>query len=146
MADRSEYLVRNVEEMMSNFSEAIAHLEFPRRQRLHLMNLPQEIQDSIFDLAYPHINGFQFVTKEGWLEREQENFKRSHTEYTERPFPQAKAGDFLVSKKFFLTAARACIGNQTFNNTFEARREERRAPQDDVGVIWPKPMGDVCMP
>lgn len=112
---------QDITKMMSNFSKMIARLEFPQTQCMNLMALPQEIKDIIFDLAYPTIKDFKFVTKEGWDHSEQERFRRSRSGYTSRSFPEPKACDFLVSKMFFVSASIAYVGNQIFDDTVEAR-------------------------
>ena len=125
-------------ELMTNLTQAIAHLQFPQKQRLNLMTLPQEIQDIIFDYAYPTIKGFKFITIADWQDREQEKYRRDPQGYTARPLPESKAIDFLVSKQYFASAARAFVGNQICNDSTESeRRTFRFMSTERGGVIIP---------
>ena len=95
----------------SPISAPVAH----RRPGVSLLDLPQEIQDIIFSLAYPKVDPFKYIIKEDWDFEERERRRKNRDGYTPRPFPQPKVCDFLVSKQFFVAAARAYVGNQTFN-------------------------------
>ena len=110
---------RGVQRLVSGFSQAIEHLQFPRKDRPKLLSLPQEIQDIIFDLAYPRIDGFKYITRAEWDHREQENLKRIRQGYVKVPFPRSKACEFLISKRFSTAAAKSYISNQIFDDTVE---------------------------
>ena len=76
----------------------------------HLFSLPQELQDLIFDLAYPRIEGFRVMQTKDWDVIE---LKRGLADpnYVARPKPKITVSAFLVSKQFFRTAAKAYVGN-----------------------------------
>jgi hypothetical protein len=62
--------VHDVDELMCNLTKATSHLSFSPNTGLHLFDLPQEIQDIIFDLAYPSNPNFTPITKQQWERRE----------------------------------------------------------------------------
>ena len=79
-----------------------------------LLDLPQELQDIIFDLAYPaepKTNSYR--TPKQW-EHYQQVLRKSDSNYKTRPFPAPKVSQFLVSKTFFKNAAEAWVRNQHF--------------------------------
>jgi len=78
-----------------------------------LLDLPQELLDVVFDLACPRIKAAKFYTENQWKEREVTRRRENH-EYIKRAFPSLKVDDFMVSKHFFILAAKAFIVNQLF--------------------------------
>lgn len=77
-----------------------------------LLNLPQELQDHIFDYAYPPPpEGTKLISRKQWDERERKA-RLNDSSHTARPFPPLKVADFLVSKKFLANAAAAYVGYQ----------------------------------
>ncbi|SMR57816.1 unnamed protein product [Zymoseptoria tritici ST99CH_3D1] len=80
-----------------------------------LFDLPQELVDEIFDLAYPE-EEMNYVNWEQWDSAEMEK-KRNDSSYELRPFPQPKVCQFFISKRFLLEASRAWVGNQKFDIT-----------------------------
>jgi len=67
----SQRTSHQVDDMLSTLTTSIAHLSFTpkapsiissRKPRHNLMSLPQELQDMIFDLAYPRIEDFKLIT------------------------------------------------------------------------------------
>ena len=109
-------VIHDVDSLMESLTKAIAHLSFPPKPRLHLFTLPQEIQDFIFDLAYPPIDGFKPISRLNWNWREKRKRRSDGRTYTMQPFPPPKVSQFMVSKRFFLAAAKAFVGNQTFTD------------------------------
>lgn len=109
-------VVHDIHQLMANLATAISHLSFASKPRPHLFDLPQEIQNIIFDLAYPPVEGFKPVIRWHWNIREKGKRKSDGSTYTIQPFPPPKVSQFLVSKRFFLAAAKAFIGNQAFTD------------------------------
>jgi hypothetical protein len=99
---------------VSGAADSIADLQCDKESSPTLLTLPQEIEDVIFDYAYPTVNGLQFVTRKQWDTREIERNRRNRKNFTPRPFPDPQVSKFCISKKFFVAASRAYIGNQTF--------------------------------
>lgn len=112
-------------------AEAAGHPKMPPKVPRNLITLPQEIQDIIFDIAYPTVEGFQVVTKARWQEIEQQKWRTDRAAYAPRPF-QAKVSEFLVSKQYFVCATSAFIGNQTF----DIRREVDFTGPSQGGIIF----------
>jgi hypothetical protein len=117
-------VVHDINQLVENLTKAISHLSFTSKPRLHLFALPQEIQDIIFDLAYPSVGVFKPVIRWQWEYREKQKRKEDGNTYTTRPFPPPKVSQFLVSRRFFLAAAKAFIGNQVIINTEGPFRHE----------------------
>lgn len=80
----------------------------------NLMDFPQELLDIIFDLAYPRLDGVTYIRKLAWDNREVERKRSDRANHTKQPFPSAKVNQFLVSKRFFVLAAKAFVANQAF--------------------------------
>lgn len=90
-------------------------------EQCRLLNLPQEIQDIIFDYGYSTIEGVESITKTAWNANQHTERRIKGPNYEKLPFPSPKVSEFLVSKSYFLAAAKAYIGNQIslfgwFNN------------------------------
>ncbi|KAK5699220.1 hypothetical protein LTR17_023427 [Elasticomyces elasticus] len=79
------------------------------REAPHLFSLPQEMLDMIFKLAYTAVDDLRVISREGW-ERKLDTPK---TSYHDRKFPVVKVQEFLVSKEYFVNAAKAFIENRT---------------------------------
>ncbi|KAK3641323.1 hypothetical protein LTR56_011351 [Elasticomyces elasticus] len=79
------------------------------RETPHLFSLPQEMLDMIFKLAYATVDDLRVISRKGW-ERKLESPK---TSYHDRNFPVVKVQEFLVSKEYFVNAAKAFIANRT---------------------------------
>ena len=73
----------------------------------------------------------RLLDKISWELRETSNRKKYGPEYNIRPFPQPKVSDFLVSRWFFLSAAKAFIGNQVIVDP----SREHRGPQRRYNII-----------
>ena len=71
----------------------------------------------IFVLAYPKIEGFKVKTKSRWERDEQERRRSNRDTFVARPFLPLKVSEFLVSKKFFVAAARSFVANQHFDES-----------------------------
>lgn len=88
-------------------------------KKIGLFDIPLELREIIFDLAYPAaegvpaVEGFGIMSKAHWAENEFRSRMRDDAHIV-RPFPQPKALEFMVSKDFFEAASRAWIGNQWF--------------------------------
>ncbi|KAK1050354.1 hypothetical protein LTR74_017092 [Friedmanniomyces endolithicus] len=79
-----------------------------------LFSLPQELQDIIFDFAYPRVQaGYIHLTE--WKTREAKKWRAAHRNYTKKPFPRLLINDLFVSKAFFIAGAKAWAGNQDFS-------------------------------
>ncbi|RMY22510.1 hypothetical protein D0867_02675 [Hortaea werneckii] len=86
----------------------------PMVRECRLFLLPQELQDEIFDLAFFNGSGAIYIDAWRWSHREKDRRAADHT-YLAEPFPEPKVRQLLVSKRFFLAAARALIENQSFD-------------------------------
>lgn len=79
----------------------------------HLWRMPQEIIDIIIDMAYGHNSRDGVKTIRAWNEEEIRRKKHGGHEYEMKPF-KPKVDDFIVSKAFFVLAAKAWFGEQTW--------------------------------
>lgn len=95
---------------MHELFESQSSTSAPTHFRLY--DLPQEIRDSIFDLAYPTISSdVQLVSKHSWdIDECQRSMEDDHFEPRDFKY---KVDEFLVSKRFFVEAAQAFARNQT---------------------------------
>jgi len=88
-----------------------------RADAFRLFDLPQELQDLIFELAYTEPS-FKLVSKPMWDLLQTET--RRSTGKPKVDFPTHKVNEWMVSKKYFRAAAKAWVGTQT---TFELVRD-----------------------
>jgi hypothetical protein len=88
-----------------------------RADAFRLFDLPQELQDLIFELAYTEPS-FKLVSKPMWDLLQMET--RRSTGKPEVDFPTHKVNEWMVSKKYFRAAAKAWVETQT---TFELVRD-----------------------
>jgi len=72
-----------------------------------LFGLPQELQDIIFDLAYPRTDCVKYKGRRSWESHERARRRSNRAAYVAKPFPGPKASEWLVNKRFFQSAARA---------------------------------------
>ncbi|KAK0937578.1 hypothetical protein LTR29_010800 [Friedmanniomyces endolithicus] len=86
----------------------------PLRAPRPLLSLPQELQDIIFDFAYPRVQA-DYIHFTEWKIREAKRWRAANRNYTKKPFPRLLINDFFVSKAFFIAAANAWAGNQDFS-------------------------------
>ncbi|KAK4546047.1 hypothetical protein LTR36_002184 [Oleoguttula mirabilis] len=83
----------------------------------HLLTIPQEIQDIIFDFAYPQPSEVaKFVGREAFDELEKAKLRINKGDYTIRPFVHNRINEMMVSKKFFVAAALAYVTNQIWKD------------------------------
>ncbi|KAK5707394.1 hypothetical protein LTR17_020737 [Elasticomyces elasticus] len=103
------------------------------RETPHLMALPQEMLDMIFELAYANDEKFTVVARSGWtaLEKDRRDRCRGGARYHLRPFPEVKVQEFMVSKAFFTAAAKAFIQSRTITGT----ARDIRAYRDGINTI-----------
>ena len=80
-----------------------------------LYDLPQELQDNVFEYAYPRVDDLKIAFKNTWDLDEQYNRRRKGPSYVQRAFPTLKVEAWLVSKRFFRAAAKAWMNAQTFH-------------------------------
>ena len=99
----------SIDELMSNFTNAIGHLSITNKSRRQLFDLPQEIQDIIIDYAFTASNNAKIVTKYEWERRELRQRRITGKCYQSRAFPSVKVNEFMVCKRFFLASARVFI-------------------------------------
>nr|OQO23359.1 hypothetical protein B0A51_08033 [Rachicladosporium sp. CCFEE 5018] len=84
--------------------------------RLQLFGLPQELQDIIFEFAYPRdASKYRFGIQWKWCEKNKRNEIRG---YVPKPFTGHFVDRWLVSKAFFVSAARAWFTSSAFDLTF----------------------------
>jgi hypothetical protein len=87
-------------------SSAHTNLTAPNR----LFGLPQELQDEIFELAYTEPS-FTAVTKLIWDVKQEDARKSKGTPRVD--FPPPKVNEWMVSKQYFRSAAKAWVEAQT---------------------------------
>lgn len=83
---------------------------------LYLFDLPQELLDMIIGYAIPRFGDFKIIFPFEWDCNEIDNRKRHGKSYITRPFPAPVVDRFLVSKRYFLNAAKVFIGDRAFRN------------------------------
>ena len=103
--------------MVSNTEAAL--IENP--QPCHLWRLPQEIQDTIFALAYPKQRDINICFRRDWERREEYEQNKDRSGYTVRPFPSHKVNEFMVSKRFFVGATKAWFSAQAWTYEYLSR-------------------------
>lgn len=108
----------------------------PSTQACRLFSLPQELQDAIFDLAFANENGAKYMDPEEWRLRERSRRIKNHGHRVE-PFPKPKVTQLLVSKRFFIFAARALVQSQSFGPHSWASEECYGTPENilSTGII-----------
>jgi hypothetical protein len=75
-----------------------------------IFDLPQELQDAIFEFAYTE-PGYENVYKREWEVRQ--THIRETTEMPRADFPTHKVNEWMVSKRYFRAAAKAWMEAQT---------------------------------
>lgn len=93
-------------------------------KHLRLFDLPQELQDIIFDFAYPEVPDLKLVTKKQWSDREYYE-RAKDSGYQVKPFPGPKAAEFLLSKAFFEAAIKAWLCNQWIEDSMIAAASDQ---------------------
>ncbi|KAK6393946.1 hypothetical protein LTR65_002323 [Meristemomyces frigidus] len=83
------------------------------RSNVHLHGLPREIQDIIFEYAYPPVADLKLVDRRQWEFREKQRRMEASNTHEVAPFPSSKVNDFMVSKEFFAVAAEAYMKNNS---------------------------------
>lgn len=85
----------------------------PSPSHLHLMNLPQELQDMIFDYAYHRPCQSKIIPRGDWAVNQFRKQRFGATDgYIIKAYPGPKVSDFMVSKRYFVAAARAYVSSQ----------------------------------
>lgn len=114
MDDEDTSGVAKPNEIQEGLESQFSTMSAPSHFRLY--DLPQEIRDGIFDLAYPTISSdAQLVNKYSW---DMEECRNSLEDDSHRPREfEYKISEFLVSKRFFVDAAQAFAQNQTCTST-----------------------------
>lgn len=112
-AQSSLFMLQNtiMAEHTTSETPNMARLVSSGNPRHHLLTLPQEIQDVIFDLAYPTVLGWKSISRSKWDDKNLQGHRKRNG-----PFPGSKANDFLVSKMYFRAAAKAYVNNQGFGD------------------------------
>ncbi|KAK0803459.1 hypothetical protein LTR91_017197 [Friedmanniomyces endolithicus] len=96
-----------------------------------LFSLPQELQDIIFDFAYPRVQA-NYIHLTEWKTREAFRWRAAHRNYTKKPFPKLLINEFFVSKVFFIAAAKAWAGNQDFTKGIDFSHSSKGGMQGIV--------------
>jgi hypothetical protein len=94
---------------------------------LLLLNLPQELQDAIFEFAYTELD-FKIVHKGRW-ELDQDHMRKA-TGKPKLEFPPHKVNEWMVSKSYFKAAAKAWVAAQTSLEAIESTEPETSTPCD----------------
>lgn len=84
-------------------------------KRCYLFGLPQELQDIIFAFAYPMVPGLRLRFKNDWKTEQEKRSKLRGGSSVSGTFKSLKVEEWLVSKRYFLSAANAWIGNQNID-------------------------------
>ncbi|KAK3647087.1 hypothetical protein LTR56_008255 [Elasticomyces elasticus] len=80
------------------------------RETPHLMTLPQEMLDMIFESAFAGTGKINIISKPGWDAVEKAKRRAAGSKgYNISPFPVPKVQEFLVCKSFFVNAANAYL-------------------------------------
>ncbi|KAK1071177.1 hypothetical protein LTR74_003558 [Friedmanniomyces endolithicus] len=82
----------------------------PRRNRL--LDLPQELRDTIFSLAFPY-EDVKNISRGEWESREKKARREAGGSSNAMARFNHKVNEFMVSKAFFEEAARAFVGHST---------------------------------
>lgn len=86
-----------------------------QQECFRLFDLPQELQDILFVFANPN-EDIPIILHAEWVARDLHQQKTEPSTHITRLCPPSKASEWLVSKRYFLAAARAWMGVQTFAN------------------------------
>ena len=95
---------------------------------IHLFTLPQELQDAIFEFAYTEPS-FKAINKGLWDVRQ--DCLRKSTGTPRVAFPPPKVAEWIVSKRYFRSAAKAWVGAQT-----SLERIQNREPSDSAFELF----------
>jgi len=87
-----------------------------------LFDLPQELQDDIFDDAFQQPDRLRIVSKSQWTTDENRQRRRVGSAYVPRPFPESKVTEWLISHRFFLAAARSWFGSKDLDMSYAGSR------------------------
>ncbi|KAK5675828.1 hypothetical protein LTS10_011559 [Elasticomyces elasticus] len=77
--------------------------------------LPPEIRDIIFELAYPRTNP-EILFKCDWQGKQDRLYKQDRANYIPASFGECKVSHWMVSKEFFIGAARAYMSAQQWRD------------------------------
>ncbi|KAK3067972.1 hypothetical protein LTR53_014816 [Teratosphaeriaceae sp. CCFEE 6253] len=102
-----------------------------KRSRPSLFTLPQELQDLIFDFAYPPATS-EYIRLSKWTSREAARWRTNGKGYIKQPCPPLLVESLLVSRAFFAAAAKAWAGNQDFRNGIDFASIRYEGP---VGIV-----------
>ncbi|KAK0314979.1 hypothetical protein LTS16_001388 [Friedmanniomyces endolithicus] len=97
-------------------------------QRSRLLTLPQDIRDTIFTLAFPHKEDVKNISHREWMYRDMIGWHSYDRTSAIMPSFDHKVNDFMVSKAFFVEAARAFVSNSTGFSPYTAK--------DSLGAAW----------
>lgn len=86
------------------------------RPSQNLFDLPQELLDIIFEHAIPRLEDTKIISRSTWNYKELRNRKECGKSYIFRPYPAPVVDQFLVSKRYFLNAAKVFISKQTLKD------------------------------
>jgi hypothetical protein len=100
--------VEGINVLMNHLTKAISHLSFHEICRLHLLDLPQEIQNIIFDFAYPCIDGYKLITKTEWNRRKWGRRRDRGYSYIRQPFCAPKFFVLNLKKGLHLSRKSFC--------------------------------------
>jgi len=87
-------------------------MEDIQQRPFRLFKLPQELQDLIFDLAYPQEDMLSITFKDDWESGERMAKKQDRQNYQVRPLPTYELNDWMISERYFILAAKSWIGSQ----------------------------------
>lgn len=81
--------------------------------RLHLFGLPGELRDMIFELAYYRPADITLTRASAWRSKQsmQRQLETASRPFVPRPYPGSTVSRFLVSKRYFVAAARAYVSS-----------------------------------
>ena len=90
-----------------------------------LFDLPPELQDIVFAYAFQKAKKSHLVFKRVWAEKEVKSRKKDRAVFVPRPFSQQpKVDQWMVSRQFFLSAARAWMRSLRSGHTLGSNKVE----------------------
>lgn len=87
-------------------------------ERSLLWALPEEMIEVVFDQAFQREIITKFVFQSNWELRERSKEDADSGNYISQPFQRREVDEFMVSKRFFLAAARAWFGSSFWEDTY----------------------------
>ncbi len=75
--------------------------------------------DTAYDLRLRVLRTTKLITEEAWDDNQEEIIRECNSWHIKEPFPSCKVGEFMVSKQYFVGAARAFIGSREWSDEWD---------------------------